>query len=83
MDTILTSVKKTRRLLIVDESFGPCGIGSEIAAQIAEHGFKELRAPIRRVNGIHTPTPYSPSLETAVVPGIDQIANTIRELLST
>src|ERR1043166_9577333 len=55
MDTILTSVKKTRRLLIVDESFGPCGIGSEIAAQIAEHGFKELRAPIRRVNGIHTP----------------------------
>ena len=59
---------KTGRLLIVDEAFGPYGIGAEIAAQIADSGFDDLDAPIRRLNGAHTPTPYSPPLESAVVP---------------
>ena len=66
--------------MIVDESFGPCGIGAEIAAQLAERGFDELDAPIRRLNGAHTPTPYSPSLEGAVVPNVDAIAKAIRDL---
>ncbi|MFM7100547.1 MAG: pyruvate dehydrogenase complex E1 component subunit beta, partial [Verrucomicrobiota bacterium] len=79
--TILASVAKTGRLLIVDESFGPCGVGAEIAARIAERGFDDLDAPIRRLNGLHTPTPYSPSLEAAVVPGVEQIAQSIRDLV--
>ena len=78
--TILKSVTKTGRLLIVDESFGPCGIGAEIAAEIADRGFDELDAPIRRLNGAHSPTPYSPSLEKAVVPNADTIAQAIRDL---
>ncbi|MBI3850416.1 MAG: dehydrogenase E1 component subunit alpha/beta [Verrucomicrobia bacterium] len=82
VETILNSVAKTGRLLIVDESFGPCGIGAEIAAQLADRGFDELDAPIRRLNGAHTPTPYSPSLESAVVPDVDAIAKAIRDLCS-
>ena len=80
-ETILTSVAKTGRLLIVDESFAPFGIGAEIAAQMADRGFDELDAPIRRLNGIHTPTPYSPSLENAVVPDVEAIAQAIRDLV--
>ena len=80
METILKSVAKTGRLLIVDESFGPCGIGAEISAQLADRGFDDLDAPIRRLNGVHTPTPYSPSLESAVVPAADAIAKAIRDL---
>ena len=68
VETIRQSVAKTGRLLIVDEAFGPFGIGAEIAAQIADSGFDDLDAPIRRLNGVHTPTPYSPPLEAAVVP---------------
>ncbi len=78
--TILNSVAKTGRLLVVEESFAPCGLGAEIAAQMAEHGFDELDAPIRRLNGLHSPTPYSPPLEAAVVPGTEQIAAAIRNL---
>jgi 2-oxoisovalerate dehydrogenase E1 component len=81
LNTIRESVAKTGRLLIVDEAFGPYGIGAEIAAQIADDGFDDLDAPIRRLNGAHTPTPYSPPLEAAVVPTAEQIAGAIRDLV--
>jgi 2-oxoisovalerate dehydrogenase E1 component len=80
IDTILTSVAKTGRLLIADETFGPCGVGAEVAAQVMERGFDDLDAPIRRLHGAHTPTPYSPPLEKAVVPDSDAVARAIREL---
>jgi 2-oxoisovalerate dehydrogenase E1 component len=82
IDTILESVHKTGRLLIVDETFGPFGVGGEIAAQVADLAFDDLDAPIRRLNGSHTPTPYSPPLEAAVVPNPDSIARAIRDLLA-
>jgi 2-oxoisovalerate dehydrogenase E1 component len=82
IDTIAESVARTGRLLIVDEAFGPCGIGAEIAAQLSDRGFDDLDAPIRRLNGVHTPTPYSPPLESAVVPNPDRIAQAIRDLLA-
>jgi 2-oxoisovalerate dehydrogenase E1 component len=81
IETIRESVAKTGRLLIVDEAFGPFGIGAEIAAQIADAGFDDLDAPIRRLNGAHTPTPYSPPLEAAVVPSAEQIARAICDLI--
>ena len=80
IDTIAGSVARTGRLLIVDESFAPCGIGAEIAAQLADRGFDDLDAPIRRLNGAWTPTPYSPPLEAAVVPSPASIAQAIRDL---
>ena len=79
-DTILRSVSKTGRLLIVDEDFAHCGVSSEIAAQLADRGFDDLDAPIRRLNGKPSPTPYSPTLEAAVVPDVDAIADAIRNL---
>lgn len=82
IDTILESVHKTGRLLIVDETFGPFGVGGEIAAQVADLAFDDLDAPIRRLNGSHTPTPYSPPLEAAVVPNPGSIAGAIRDLLA-
>ncbi len=81
-DTVLESVHKTGRLLIVDEAFAPYGIGAEIAARVVDRGFDDLDAPIRRLNGVHTPTPYSPPLEAAVVPGEDTIARAVRDLVA-
>lgn len=82
MATILESVQKTGRLLIVDETFQPCGVGAEIAAQVIDNGFDDLDAPIRRLNGAHVPTPYSPSLEDAITLRGDDIEQSIRDLLA-
>src|SRR4051812_14391815 len=79
--SILASVKKTGRLLIVDEAFAPCSLGAEIAARVADAGFDDLDAPIRRLNGAFTPTPYSPSLEKAVTPQVEDIIQAMRDLL--
>jgi 2-oxoisovalerate dehydrogenase E1 component len=78
--TILDSVRRTGRLLIVDEAFGPCGIGAEVAARVADAGFDDLDAPIRRLNGAFAPTPYSPPLEKQVIPQVEQIMAAIRAL---
>ena len=81
-ETIHASVKKTGRLLVVDEAFAPFGVGAEIAARLADAGFDDLDAPIRRLNGAHTPTPYSPPLEAAVTIGPDAIAQAVRDLVA-
>jgi 2-oxoisovalerate dehydrogenase E1 component len=80
-ETILQSVHKTGRLLIVDEAFSPFGLGAEVAAHVADAGFDDLDAPIRRLHGAFTPTPYSPPLEKAIVPQVDDIERAISELL--
>jgi 2-oxoisovalerate dehydrogenase E1 component len=80
IDTILASVAKTGRLLIADETFAPCGVGAEIAARVMERGFDDLDAPVRRLHGAHTPTPYSPPLEKAVVPDSYAVARAVHEL---
>ncbi|MBM3846251.1 MAG: dehydrogenase [Verrucomicrobia bacterium] len=79
--TILASVKKTGRLLIVDEAFTPCSLGAEVAAQVSDAGFDDLDAPIRRLNGAFCPTPYSPNLEKAVIPHVEDIMNAVRDLI--
>jgi 2-oxoisovalerate dehydrogenase E1 component len=79
--TILQSVHKTGRLLIVDEAFAPFGLGAEVAACVSDQGFDDLDAPIRRLHGAFTPTPYSPTLEKAVVPQVDDIERAILALL--
>ncbi|MCC7360272.1 MAG: alpha-ketoacid dehydrogenase subunit beta [Anaerolineales bacterium] len=78
--TILESVHKTGRLLIVDEWFGPCGVGAEIAAQVVDQGFDDLDAPVRRLNSQHSPVPYSPTLEAALTPSTASITQAIRDL---
>lgn len=80
--TILASVRKTGRLLVVDEDFAPCSVGGEVAAVIAERGFNDLDAPIRRLHGAFAPTPYSPPLESVIVPNPERIAQAVRELMA-
>jgi 2-oxoisovalerate dehydrogenase E1 component len=81
METILKSVKKTGRLLIVDEPPSHCGFSAEIAARVVDEGFNDLDAPIRRLCGAFCPTPYSPELEAVVVPQPGDIAAAIRALM--
>ncbi|MCA9066369.1 MAG: alpha-ketoacid dehydrogenase subunit beta, partial [Planctomycetaceae bacterium] len=81
-ETILKSVAKTGRLLVVDEAFGPCSVASEIAACVADQGFDDLDAPIKRLNGAFTPTPYAPSLETAVTPQTTNVVQAIQNLMA-
>ena len=81
VDSILQSVAKTGRLLVVDEAFGPCGFASEIAAHVADAGFNDLDAPIKRLHGAFAPTPYAPTLERAVVPDVEQVVQAIRDLM--
>lgn len=80
--TILASVSKTGRLLVVDEDFAPCSVGGEVAAAIAEMGFNDLDAPIRRLHGAFAPTPYSPPLEKVLIPDPDRIAQAVRDLMA-
>ncbi|MFO0918354.1 MAG: dehydrogenase E1 component subunit alpha/beta [Planctomycetaceae bacterium] len=82
IETILESVTKTGRLLVLDEPAGLGGISAEIASQIADLGFDELDAPIRRLTGAFTPTPYSPPLEAAVVPNVERIIEAVKDLFA-
>jgi 2-oxoisovalerate dehydrogenase E1 component len=82
IDTILASVRKTGRLLVVDEDFAPCGAAAEIALQVTERGFDDLDAPVQRLNGAFNPAPYSPALYEPMVPNVKTIAQAIRDLLA-
>jgi len=81
-EAILASVAKTGRLLVVDEPAGPCGLAAEVAALAADRGFDDLDAPVRRLCGVASPTPYSPVLEAAVLPSAAAIEGAIRDLLA-
>ena len=80
-ETILNSVAKTHRLLIVDEDNPRCSAATDIAAMVADAGFDTLDAPIKRVTAPHTPVPFSPPLEQFYVPSPDLIANAVREIV--
>ena len=81
-DTIIKSVCKTGRVLIVHEAAKTGGLGGEISATIAEsEAFDYLDAPIKRLAGKDVPIPYNPELEKAVVPRTDEIEDAIRSLI--
>jgi len=82
IDTILQSVKKTGRLLIVDEDYPVCNLGAEVAAQVADLGFDDLDAPIRRLSGKAVPAPYAQALEADLLPTPKTIAQAARDLLA-
>jgi pyruvate dehydrogenase E1 component beta subunit len=82
METIINSVKKTHRLVIVHEEVKFCGSGAEIAAAVAEDGFDYLDAPIVRVAAPFAPVPFSPSLENAFIPGEDQVIQAVKRVMS-
>jgi pyruvate dehydrogenase E1 component beta subunit len=82
-ETIVTSIRKTRRLLIVEENNERGGWGAQVAAEVASRAIGYLDAPIRRVATPDVPIPFSPVLESAVVPGEERIRRAILELLPT
>ena len=78
METVITSVKKTNRLVNVEESWPTCGIGAEIAAQIMEHAFDYLDAPVGRVSCEDVPMPYAANLEQLALPKPPQIVEAVK-----
>ena len=81
-NTILDSVKKTGRLVIVDEDNPRCSIATDIAALVVDEAFDYLDAPIKCVTAPHTPVPYSPVLEDAYIPNVDKVIQAIRTIFS-
>src|SRR3984957_17803926 len=79
-ETILASVKKTNKLLIVHEDTRTGGIAGEIAAIVCESAFEDLDGPIARVTALDTPVPYSPPLEERYLPSTEKIVAAAREL---
>jgi pyruvate dehydrogenase E1 component beta subunit len=77
IETIVRSVRKTGRLVVVDEDTERCGVGAEIGAQVMERAFDALEAPVRRVANPNLPVPYSPPLERAVLPSEERIREAI------
>lgn len=80
-DTIIQSVKKTHRLVVVDEDYRSYGMTAEVAAVVAEEALYELEAPIRRLAVPDVPIPYSRPLEKFVIPGPQAIYETVVDLL--
>ncbi|MCF8526681.1 MAG: alpha-ketoacid dehydrogenase subunit beta [Candidatus Nanopelagicales bacterium] len=80
-ETIVTSVRKTNRALIVHEAVQFGGIGAEIAAQIQEEAFDYLDAPVARLAAPFAPVPYAPVLENAYVPDAARIEQSVRRML--
>jgi pyruvate dehydrogenase E1 component beta subunit len=83
MDTILTSVQKTNRLITVEEGWSTAGIGAEISATVMERAFDFLDAPVKRVGGSDVPLPYAANLEKLALPQAETIADAARQLCSS
>ncbi len=80
-EAILESVRKTSKVVIVDEANRTCAAGAEVAAVIAERGWEDLDGPVVRVATPDVPIPFSPPLEQAVLPQVDDVKEAVRELL--
>jgi pyruvate dehydrogenase E1 component beta subunit len=79
--TVLASLTKTHRLVVFHEAVEAFGIGAEIAARMADIGFDELDAPIRRVGAPFCPVPYSPALEAAYAPSAAKLSAAVKQIL--
>jgi 2-oxoisovalerate dehydrogenase E1 component beta subunit len=81
LETILASVRKTSKALVIDEANATCAAGAQIAWAISNEAFEDLDGPVRRLATPDVPIPFSPPLERAVLPTVDSITEAIRELL--
>jgi 2-oxoisovalerate dehydrogenase E1 component beta subunit len=77
---VLASVRKTSKALVLHEDTRTGGFGAEIAATIAEEAFEDLDAPVKRIAAPDTPVPFSPPLEKAFIPQVDDVVAGLREL---
>ena len=79
-EAVLASVRKCSKVLVLHEDTRTGGFGAEIAATIAEEAFEDLDAPVKRIAAPDTPVPFSPPLEKAFIPQVDDVAAGLREL---
>jgi pyruvate dehydrogenase E1 component beta subunit len=83
IDTILQSVRKTNRLVTVEEAWPVCSVGSEICAQVAIQAFDYLDAPPAKVSGADVPMPYAANLEKLALPNADHVVEAVKSVLYT
>jgi len=81
-EAILASARKTSKVLVAHEATQSCGVGAEVAALVSEEAFEDLDAPVRRLTAPDVPIPFSPPLEQAVLPQLDDMKEACRELLA-
>jgi len=81
-DAVLESVRKTSKVVLLQEASRSCGVAAEVAALIAEEAFEDLDGPVVRVSTPDTPIPFSPPLERAVLPQLDDVREACLELLA-
>ena len=79
-DTIIASVRKTNRIVTVEEAWPVCSVGSEICAQVAIHAFDHLDAPPAKVSGADVPMPYAANLETLALPSAEQVVHAAKSV---
>ncbi len=79
-ETILNSVRKTSRVIVMDEGYGRYGVMAELSAMITEGAFFDLEAPVKRIGAMHVPIPFSPPLEDATVPTEEMVFEAAKEL---
>ena len=78
-DTVLESVRKTNRAVVVEETWRTGGFGGEIASAIQEEAFDDLDGPVARVGGVDVPAPYNGALEAATIPDAERVIKAIRD----
>jgi acetoin:2,6-dichlorophenolindophenol oxidoreductase subunit beta len=78
--TLIESVKKTSRCIVMDEGYGRYGVSAELAAVVAQGAFYNLDAPVTRLTAMHVPIPFSPTLEDATVPSEHQVVELVKKL---
>lgn len=79
-ETVLRSIEKTSRALVLSESYRFVGLGAEIASTIAEKAFEHLDAPVVRLSPPNVPVPFSPTLEDAFLPSVEEIVGEVQKL---
>ena len=77
-ETILASVRKTGRLVTIEEGWPQSGVGAEIAARVMEHAFDYLDAPVLRITGKDVPMPYAANLEKLALPSVAEIVDAVK-----
>jgi pyruvate dehydrogenase E1 component beta subunit len=81
LETVLTSVRKTNRLVTVEEAWPVCSVGSEICAQVAMQAFDHLDAPPAKVSGADVPMPYAANLEKLALPSVERVVAAVKSVL--
>ena len=79
-EAVLNSVKKTHRIVVVDEDNPRCSVATDVIALVADQAFDYLDAPCKAITAPHTPVPFSPGLEDTYIPSVETIVSTVKSL---